>query len=103
MARQRAREETEGWFHQLQDDRMEIFLKVSNAEGQTEVKIRATGPTSEIGELIDWFERTTGKTVEVPETHWRALRRNPQPKEQSSLFDTAQLSSQDATVPDHGG
>lgn len=82
---------------------MEIFLKLTNPDGQTSVKIRATGPTSEIGELIDWFERTTGKTVEVPETHWRALRRNPQPKEQESLFgDTAQLSSQDATVPDHG-
>lgn len=103
MASARAREETEGWFHDLKNGRMEIFLKLADADGETVAKIRATGPAEEMGELIDWFERTTGKSVEVPQTQWRRMRRGPKPDSgQGNLFETAQLSSQDATVPDDG-
>lgn len=96
---------TEGWFHSLKEDRTEIFLKLLDADGQTALKIRATGPDSEMGELLDWFERATGLTVTVPETYWRRFKRGPQATpNQSSLFGEGmpQLSSQDATVGDNG-
>lgn len=87
---------------------MEIFLKLTDEQGNPTVKIRASGPESEMGELIDWFERVTGLAVNIPETKWRRLHRGPRPTVgQQSMFDTApvemtQLSSQDATVPDDG-
>jgi hypothetical protein len=104
MPQPRARAKTEGWIHPLFNGRAEIFLKVTGADGETEVKLRATGPESEMGELIDWFERTTGRTVQLPETHWRIIGREPSVSHQTNLFDTgtSQLSSQDATVPDDG-
>lgn len=79
-------------------------MKVVDAQGDTEVKVRASGPTSEMGELIDWFERVTGLTVDVPNTTWRLNRGGKPTRGQLGLegFDTAQLSSQDATVEDDG-
>jgi hypothetical protein len=66
----------EGWLHPLKSGNLEVFLKVVDRQGETLVKLRASGPESEMGELIDWFERVTGTTVDVPETRWR-LKRGP--------------------------
>lgn len=52
----------EGWFRQLEDGNVEIFVK---AHGR---KIRAHGPSSEMNELVDWFEEKTDVTVEAS---WR--------------------------------
>jgi acylphosphatase len=59
----------EGWFRQLDGGRVEIFVK---AHGR---KIRAHGPSSEMNELVDWFEEKTGVTVEAS---WR-VRTGPKP------------------------
>lgn len=83
---------------------MEIFLKLSDQYGDVQVKIRASGPESEMGELIDWFERVTGKSVHVPESDWRRIHRGPRPPQhQEALFPVVmtQLSSP-ATVGDDG-
>lgn len=87
---------------------MEIFLKLTDDQGDSAVKIRASGPESEMGELIDWFERVTGLTVHLPQTKWRRLHRGPRPVQgQIGFFppepvEMTQLSSQDATVADDG-
>lgn len=86
-------------------ERLEVHLKLTDESGDTALKVRATGPDSDIGELIDWFERTSGLHVELPETYWRRLNRGPRPiTGQGSLLPepTEQLSSQDATVPGDG-
>jgi hypothetical protein len=83
---------------------MEIFLKVTNVKDTSqEVKIRASGPESEMGELIFWFERVTGLTVQIPETSWRLDRGGRPTPGQGALFEAPpiqmrQLSSHDATV-----
>jgi hypothetical protein len=47
----------QGWFRELADDRLEIFLK---AEGR---KVRAHGPRDDMFALVDWFEEKTGVAV----------------------------------------
>lgn len=97
----------EGWFHPLQAERMEVFLKVDDAKGNTLVKLRASGPESEMGELIDWFERISGMRVDVPTTAWRITRK---PRELTGQlgFDVEAIAMQDsslsnsATLPDDG-
>ena len=76
MARQR---KIEGWFRQLDDERIEVYLKV---EG--ELKIRASGAEKEMYELVDWFEEKTGLTVNAD---WRRVRKGPKPIEgQTSMI-----------------
>lgn len=62
MPRSASTAPVEGWFRQLEDGNVEIFVK---AHGR---KIRAHGPASEMNELVDWFEEKTGVTVEAS---WR--------------------------------
>lgn len=61
----------QGWFQPLDGGRLEIFLKT---DGPPAVKIRASGPESEMYELADWFERVTGLTVSAPNRKWRRSR-----------------------------
>lgn len=95
----------EGWLHPLKSGHLEVFLKLADRQGDTVVKLRASGPESEMGELIDWFERVTGTTVDVPETKWR-LNRGPREIKGQIGFDMdggglvmSELSS-GATVPE---
>jgi hypothetical protein len=83
--------EVEGWFNELSDGGLEIFLK---SDG---LKVRASGPQDEMGELADWFERKTGLSVSgLP----KRVNRGPRPLPgQTSILE---LSSQDATVPGDG-
>jgi hypothetical protein len=62
----RNRTKVQGWVSQLDGDRLEIYLKVENAEGIDSRKIRASGPTADMYELVDWFEAKTGMRVNVP-------------------------------------
>lgn len=57
----------DGWIRQLDNDRLEIFLRVQNVRGNQDRKIRASGPREEMYELVDWFETKTGLTVNVPD------------------------------------
>lgn len=99
QARLARQPKVEGWFHPLDGDRAEIFLKQTDEKGDVVVKVRASGPGSEMGELIDWFERVTGLQVQLPETAWRRFNRGPRPIVGQETFE---LSSQDATVPADG-
>ena len=71
---------TEGWIQPLEDERVEIFLKVRD------LKVRASGSEGVMWSLLDWFEQQTGTRVNVPETKWRRARRGPRvPEGQGSL------------------
>lgn len=98
QARLARQPKAEGWFHPLDGERMEIFLKQMDEHGDVVVKIRSSGPMSEMGELIDWFERVTGLTVNVPETYWRRLHLGPRPITGQLGMEMSELSS-GATVP----
>lgn len=89
---------TEGWFHPLEGERLEIFLKVEGP-GAPQIKLRASGPESEMYELADWFERVTGLTVSGDVRKWRANVNRPRPVSGQLGFDELSL---DATVDDHG-
>lgn len=94
-----AETETEGWFHTLENERLEIFLKT---EGPPAIKIRASGPETEMYELADWFERVTGLTVSAETKNWRRQSTGPAPLPgQVEMFATLELSS-DATVASNG-
>jgi acylphosphatase len=69
----------EGWFRQLEDGNVEIFVK---AHGR---KIRAHGPSSEMNELVDWFEEKTGVTVEASWRVRKASTSDPRPRRQLPL------------------
>lgn len=56
----------EGWTRQLEDERLEVFLKAEGVQGMRDRKIRASGPLTDMYELVDWFEAKTGMTVNVP-------------------------------------
>lgn len=88
---------TEGWFQPLEGDRLEIFLKVVGP-GAPNVKVRASGPVSEMHELADWFERATGLQVSGDVKKWRANGK-PRPVEGQLGFEELSL---DATVDEHG-
>lgn len=89
---------SEGWFSALEGDRLEIFLKT---EGPPALKIRASGPASEMYELADWFERVTGLKVTAETKNWRHQSSGPKPiPGQGDLF-SLELSSDD-TVASHG-
>lgn len=62
----RALPKIEGWLRPLEDDRLEIFLKVEHAQGIPDTKLRSSGTTTDMHELVDWFEAKTGMTVQVP-------------------------------------
>jgi hypothetical protein len=91
---------TEGWFHPLEGDRLEIFLKVVGPDAPN-VKLRASGPESEMYELADWFERVTGLTVSGDVRKWRRGSAPPRPVTGQESFEFPELSL-DATVDDHG-
>lgn len=75
----------EGWFRQLDEGRIEIFLKVEFRDQPTR-KIRSSGPEAEMFELVEWFEQKTGLRVDSPT--WRRVRTGPKPLEgQASLLD----------------
>lgn len=71
----------EGWFRQLEGGNVEIFVK---AHGR---KIRAHGPSSEMNELVDWFEEKTGVTVEAA---WR-VRRGVKPLPGQTALDMGEV------------
>ena len=81
----------EGWIRNLDDDRLEIFLKVEGVLGIKDRKIRASGDRDEMYELVDWFEAKTGLTVNVPQR----LRTGPKPL--AGQMDMLKLSSEDMT------
>jgi hypothetical protein len=58
--------EISGWLRQLEGERLEVFLKVSDVQGQPDRKIRASGPEDEMFELVMWFEGKTGMRVNHP-------------------------------------
>jgi hypothetical protein len=70
-----AKPTVEGWTRQLEDGRLEIFVKVANKPGIEDLKIRASGPTQAMFELVDWFEERTGLRVSLP----GRLRTGPKP------------------------
>lgn len=99
----------EGWFRDLNDGRLEIFLKKGGR------KLRASGPEEEMYELAEWFEQHAGATVYGTVQRWRMERRGPRPipgqlalgqatgTEPSSLYDVlSEPSSHDATVERDG-
>lgn len=65
MARPR-KAHLEGWIRKLNNDRLEIFLKVERVDGQPDRKLRASGAAGEMLELVEWFEGKTGLRVESP-------------------------------------
>lgn len=94
--------EIDGWLRQLEGDRLEIFLKVSDVQGQQDRKIRASGPRDDMLDLVEWFEGKTGMRVNHPVLP----RRTPQPmpgQTELTLGEptaSGELSSHPATVPD---
>lgn len=89
---------SEGWFHPLEGDRLEVFLKVEGP-GAPQIKLRASGPESEMYELADWFERVTGLRVSGDVKKWRRTASGVKPVEGQLGFEELSL---DATVDDHG-
>lgn len=55
----------EGWIRRLENGRLEIFLKVEDSS-PLDRKIRASGPDSDMLELVEWFEEKTGLQVSSP-------------------------------------
>lgn len=88
----------EGWIKRLEGDRLEILLKVEHLGDTPDRKIRASGPTADMYELVDWFEEKTGLTVNVPDR----LRTGPKPTEGQMTFTMGELPSEDAKGGDHG-
>lgn len=86
----------EGWFRELDDNRLEIFLK---ARG---VKIRSSGGREGMFELVEWFENMTGLRVENPKLR-RPPRRGPRPM--AGQLDMTELESapSDELPGDYGG
>lgn len=83
----------QGWFRELADDRLEVFLK---AEGR---KVRAHGPRAEVFELVEWFEAKTGVAVKAD---WRRPpRRGPRPlKGQLDMLHTDEPIPEEPTPDD---
>ena len=76
-----------GWYRELNDDRLELFLKVEGVAGTPDTKLRASGSQRHIYELVDWFEERTGMRVEGQMSTWRRPRRGPKPMDgQTSLL-----------------
>jgi hypothetical protein len=88
----------EGWIRRLEGDRLEILLKVEHLGGVQDRKIRASGPTAEMYELVDWFEGVTGLTVNVPDR----LRTGPRPTEGQMTFTMGERPSEEVEGGDHG-
>lgn len=76
---------------------MEVFLSVANKPGIEDIKIRASGRENTMYELVNFFEGTTGLQVEGD---WRRPTTAPAPNQMSLIG--SELSSQDATVDNHG-
>lgn len=85
----------EGWFRQLDGDRMEIFLKVES-KSAPDRKLRASGPTEEMYELVDWFEQNTGLRFSSPK--WRRVRKGHRPL--AGQVDMLELLSEDKVEED---
>lgn len=60
-----------GWQRQLEDGRVEIFVKSESAG----LKVRAHGSAEQMNGLLDWFESGVGCVVDAP---WRT-RTGPKP------------------------
>jgi hypothetical protein len=88
----------EGWFRQLDNGRLEIFLKYEPVAGVAR-KIRCSGPHDEMMELVDWFEDKTDLRVDSPT--WRRVRKGPRPIEGQMTFTPGELPP-DAEVEDDG-
>lgn len=54
---------SEGWIRELEDGRIEIYLKDKRVPVH---KVRASGPHDEMVELVEWFEAKTGLAVHAP-------------------------------------
>lgn len=78
----------EGWFSELEDDRLEVFLKTDGH------KLRASGPPPFVYALVECWEEQTGTIVEGAGTSWRRSRRGPRPI--AGQLDLIELSSEDA-------
>lgn len=79
----------EGWFRELADDRLEVFLKAKNR------KVRAHGRRDEMFELVAWFEEKTGVAVKG---EWkRPLSRGPRPYPGQESLDLTEVTE---PVPD---
>lgn len=88
----------EGWFRRLQDDRLEIYLKVDRTAGVQPRKIRASGPEAEMNELADWFEQKAGLRVAAP---WRTVKANPIPGQiELDMSEAVHTPGDDPTTPD---
>lgn len=87
----------EGWFKDLDDGRIEVFLKAANIPGVEDCKVRASGKEEAVHEIVTWFEDWTNLAVNIP----RRVRRGPkQMAGQMSLEATPELSLDDTVVPD---
>lgn len=91
------RPKVENWFRTLDDGRMEVFLSVADMSGVEDIKIRASGREDTMYELVNFFEGTTGLNVDG---NWRRPARQALPGQTQLVI--GELSSQDATVDDHG-
>lgn len=93
MARRQQRR-PEGWVSTLADGGLEVFVRVPGRDGAPDRKLRASGPESEMQELLDWLEAKTGLRINMV-TRVRA-RRGPRPMPGQEALNL-ELSS-DATV-----
>lgn len=74
------------WFRRLQDDRIEVFLRVGSH------KLRASGPEEWVNSLVESFEQETGCRVDG--AIWRDVpRRGPRPMD--GQLDIMELQSGD--------
>lgn len=96
MARTR-KPQIEGWIRKLNDERLEIFLKVERRDGQPDCKIRASGPADDMVELVDWFEEKTGLRVTSPILPKR-VKHVPRGQESFVLTDIGELPSEESEV-----
>jgi hypothetical protein len=74
----------EAWFRQLDNQRVEIFLKVERRNGE-DYKLRASGPEEDMFELVTWFEERTGVRVDSP--NWRRVRKGPRVDPSQTTFE----------------
>lgn len=88
------RPQIEGWVRPLEGDRIEIFLKVERVRGLQDRKIRASGPSEEMYELVDWFEQKTGLSVNVP----NRKRTGPKPLPGQTSLTMGELPSEEGAL-----
>lgn len=88
----------EGWLRELANDRLEVFLKLDRTTPPARpCKVRASGPKSDMLELVEWFEEKTGLVVNHPILGPRTKQPLPGQMEMTLGTGNPELSS-DATV-----